>query len=179
MNSDTEALLHRLLQKDEAALAMLFAQYGSKVYSLAYSVVRDAAQAQEVTQDTFLKVWQNPKAWDPARGSFQSWLLTLARYTAIDLLRFEIRRSGRNIELIEGIAAEMEEEAPLLADQQIQAALLQIPEEQRRLIELAFFKGMTHSELAAACGLPLGTVKTRLRLGLQKLRQMLSDQSES
>ncbi len=178
MSDETATLLRRIAEGDEVSLAKLFADYGTKVYSLVHRVLQNDALAQEVTQDTFLKVWQNPQAWDASKGQFSSWLLTTARYTAIDRLRYEMRRSGKNTELHEDIAHDTDDDLlPTFDRNQLQIILNQLPHEQRTIIELAYFKGMKHSELASSLNLPLGTVKTRLRLGLQKLRVLLTDES--
>ncbi|MBK8024917.1 MAG: sigma-70 family RNA polymerase sigma factor [Chloroflexi bacterium] len=178
MTVEVPALLRRMANKDDAALAVLYAEYATPVYSLARRVLGDDALAQEVTQDTFLKVWKNPDAWDSSKGQFASWLLTLTRYTAVDRLRSEVRRTGRNTELHDEIEASgADEPAPDFSAREVQDMLHHLPQEQRVLIELAFYQGMKHSELAEKLNLPLGTVKTRLRLGLQKLRKLMSDAS--
>jgi len=177
MSVPIEQLLHRIARQDEAALALLYAQFSTPVYSLALQILRDPGLAQEVTQDTFMKVWQHPRAWDSAKGQFSSWLLTTARYTAIDRLRREIRRTGRDSALDETAAAEDVDEAPHRDLQQLHVLLSELPSEQRQVVELAYFQGLKHSELAERLAIPLGTVKTRLRLGLQKLKRMLLDKS--
>lgn len=178
MPVEVSALLRRMANQDDTALATLYAEYATPVYSLARRVLGDEALAQEVTQDTFLKVWKNPDAWDPSKGQFVSWLLTLTRYTAVDRLRSEVRRTGRNTELHDEIEEnDGQDSAPDFSVREVREMLLHLPHEQRLLIELAFYQGMKHSELAEKLDLPLGTVKTRLRLGLQKLRKMMTDAS--
>lgn len=178
MTADPTALLRRIAQGDDSALAALYDEYAGRVYGFVLRVVGDAALAQEVTQDVFLKVWQHPHQWDPARGQFSSWLLTVARYTAVDRLRFEALRSGRSVPLMEDIDAPTRDDPDPAELDRLRALLRRLPDEQRQVIELAYFRGLTHSELAAALNLPLGTVKTRLRAGLQKLRALLSEQSK-
>ncbi len=178
MTADPTALLRRIAQGDDSALAALYDEYASRVYSMALRVLGDAALAQEVTQDVFLKVWRSPHQWNPARGQFSSWLLTVTRYTAVDRLRAEALRSGRSVPLIDEIDAPAADESDPADLDRLRALLHRLPDEQRQVIELAYFRGLTHSELAAALNLPLGTVKTRLRAGLQKLRALLSDQSK-
>jgi RNA polymerase sigma-70 factor (ECF subfamily) len=179
MSFEIADVLKRIGKGDETALAVLFAEYGQHVYSMVYRVLQNNALAQEVTQDTFLKIWKNPRAWDASKGQFSSWLLTTARYTAIDRLRYETRRTGKNMPLHDEIMAEVDGDEPLSVDpQRLHAVLGHLPDEQRILIELAYFKGMKHSELANSLNLPLGTVKTRLRLGLQKLRHLLTNESQ-
>jgi RNA polymerase sigma-70 factor (ECF subfamily) len=167
------ATLHKMARGDPAALGDLYDRYGRLVYSLAYRVLGDISQAEEVTQDTFLKVWREPLAWDPAHGRFDGWLLTLARYTAIDRLRMETRRApGGKVALEEDFIADDDGPDGLdsLDMQHLHGLLDALPPAQRQVVELAFFRGLTHYELAETLNLPLGTVKTRLRLALQKLR---------
>jgi RNA polymerase sigma-70 factor (ECF subfamily) len=175
------ALMQRLAAGEEAALGELYDRYGARVYGIALRVLNDGQKAEEVTQDTFLKVWNRPDAWDPARGRLVSWLLTVARYTALDRLRHDTR--GLPPVMIDALETGDNDAAALLPDLDREAAswqdartlrvlLEQMPREQRTLVEAAFFGGLTHSELAEITGLPLGTVKTRLRLGLQKLRRL-------
>lgn len=174
--TDTE-LMSSVRAGDQDALLMLYQRYGNMVYSLAVQVVRDAGLAEEVTQDTFLKVWKQATRWDPAKGKFSSWLLTIARRTAID----RYRQLGRQVPLdptpIEenpssfGRAARVDGQ-DWINGQVLRELMAQLPPEQAQLIELAFYQGMSHSELADRLNLPLGTVKTRLRLGMQKLRAL-------
>lgn len=170
-------LLHRIAERDQNAFLALYERYGNLVYSLALRVVRHQVMAEEVTQDVFLKVWQQPTRWNPALGQFSSWLLTITRNAGIDRLRKERRHWTPVQEQAEPLLEFGEETAigenPYWYDGLILARLLQqLPLEQRQLIELAFYQGYTHSELAENLQLPLGTVKTRLRTGLQKLRAL-------
>ena len=170
---------HQLLicvgQHDQSALAELYRRYGTAVYSIAMRVLDNPGHAEEVTQDTFLKIWNKPDSWDRNMGMFSSWLLTVARYTAIDRLRKETHHKP-TIELDETHAG-LED---LRNDENGFAALMMhLPPEQSLLIEMAFYQGMTHQELADKLNLPLGTVKTRLRLGLQKLRTLWLETQQS
>lgn len=178
ISSETE-LLQQVGQQNETALMALYERYGAMVYSLCLRVLRQPGLAEEVTQDVFLKLWRQPERWDPSLGQFSSWLLTISRNAAIDRLR----REGRQAPAEWGMLEESQEpaastvlfgaeQATWLDGQLLRKLLLRLPPEQRRLIELAFFEGYSHSELAAALHLPLGTVKTRLRTGMQKLRQL-------
>jgi len=172
--SDTH-LLHAIAERDQNAFLALYERYGNLVYSLALRVVRHQVMAEEVTQDVFLKVWQQPMRWNPALGQFSSWLLTITRNAGIDRLRKERRHWMPAYDLADPFGHLGQEasiaESPYWVDGLILTRLLQqLPPEQRQLIELAFYQGYTHSELAEHLQLPLGTVKTRLRTGLQKLR---------
>ncbi len=167
-------LMQRIEAGDDSALALLYERYGRIVYSLTLRVLQNPALAEEATQDTFIKVWRKSTRWDPAKGRLSSWLLTVARYTAIDRLRSEQRQSPdtADIDAVPPIAGEggIPDAAELLDSRQLQRLLGQLPVEQAEVIQLAFFQGLTHSELAERLGLPLGTVKTRVRLGLKKLK---------
>lgn len=170
-------LLQQITERDQHAFLALYERYGNLVYSLALRVVRHQVMAEEVTQDVFLKVWQQPTRWNPALGQFSSWLLTITRNAGIDRLRKERRHWTPTQDQAELLGEFGEETAvgenPYWYDGLILARLLQqLPPEQRQLIELAFYQGYTHSELAENLQLPLGTVKTRLRTGLQKLRTL-------
>jgi RNA polymerase sigma-70 factor (ECF subfamily) len=172
----------RLIRRDQTALSELYQQFGGLVYSIALRVVQNSTLAEEVTQDTFLKVWHQPGSWDPERGKFVSWLLTITRYTAIDRLRKEQRRPLQNaLELDEvrvGKRGLMDDENWL--DGRILRTLMErLPQEQVQVIELAFFGGLSHSEMAEYLNLPLGTVKTRVRLGLQKLKSLWIEMMEN
>lgn len=172
---DDQTLMFAVIQRDQSALMSLYARYGGALYGLALRILGQPAAAEEVTQDIFLKVWNQPARWDPSLGKLSSWLLATTRNAAIDRLRQE-QRHWKPID-IEAVGEEtMGEPAPsddpLWADGQIVRGLVnQLPDQQRLLVELAFFGGYTHSELADLLKLPLGTVKTRLRAALQALRE--------
>lgn len=174
LSSDRE-LMQRVLRREQSALSDLYQQYGSAIYSMALRVLRDSREAEEITQDVFLRVWNAPEKWDETKGRLISWLLTVTRYAAIDRLRAENRRA-LDVELQEEteLAGETSEfNTPEWQNGQIVRRLLtQLPPEQSQVIEMAFFGGLTHRELADRLNLPIGTVKTRVRLGLQKLRQL-------
>lgn len=161
----------RLAARDQDALAALYARYGDAVYSIALRVLREPAAAEEVTQDVFLDVWRHPTRWAPERGRLISWLLALARYSAIDRLRHDTSR--RQPQFVEPPPEERWASPAEPDDAALLGPLIEtLPAEQRDLIDLAFFGGMTHSQIAAATGLPLGTVKSRLRAALTRLREL-------
>lgn len=180
MESLSEAkLLQQVQAGDEDALVMLHVRYASLVYSVAYRILNDRMAAEEVTQDTFMRLWNKALSFDPEKGRFVTWLLTVARRVAIDHFRHQHRREPqRGLLFMDEDPALWEN--TLAADSSIElrrtlkSALEQLQPEQRDLIELAYFYGMTHSDIAAHLHLPLGTVKTRIRLGMQKLRQIWS-----
>ncbi|MBK8135205.1 MAG: sigma-70 family RNA polymerase sigma factor [Chloroflexi bacterium] len=172
-------LLQRIRGGDERALSELYDQYGGLVYSVAYHVLQNSTQAEEATQDTFLKVWKQAHAWDASRGRVTTWLLTITRYTAIDRLRIEQRREPRAQLDVEDIMNVVGENAPMdeagWADERLIRELLQdLPPDQRKVLELAYFLDMSHTEMAEHLNVPLGTVKGRVRAGLIKLRDLWS-----
>lgn len=180
MNEESErdiaGLVARVADGDQRAFADLYDLYADRVYGLARYVTGHNSTAEEVTQETFLKLWRKADRFRASRGSFSTWLLTIAKRTAIDRLRREDRRPD--------VAQTVEVEAewrPALSNpgsggeearwRSLYFALHDIPAEQRQAIALAYYQDMSHSQIAAYLGIPLGTVKTRIRLGMQKLRQ--------
>lgn len=170
-------LVERLQRGSEDALIVLHRRYAGAVYSVAYRVLGEGMAAEEVTQDTFLRLWDRAGSYDPARGALLPWLLTIARRRAIDALR----QMGRHLPT--GGEVFSLDEHPHLEEQisgdhtdhelrrSLMAALHELPAEQRQVIALAYYYGLSHSDIAAHLGEPLGTIKTRLRLGMQKLRE--------
>lgn len=161
--------LKRIAKGDESALVEVYRQYGTFVYSMALRVVNDQPTAEEVTQDVFLSVWHHAKHYDATKGTLTTWLLTITRHRAIDYLR---RRNGRaSLTLLEEnhfIAAE----DPLPAFT-VQSAVADLPPDQQTCIELLYFKGYTQQEVANELKIPVGTVKGRVRLAMEKLRRIL------
>jgi RNA polymerase sigma-70 factor (ECF subfamily) len=177
---DDVDLMQRIVSNDQRALATLYDRYGNIVYGLAYRVLQNPGRAEEVTQDTFMKVWKQADSWDSEKGKLSSWLLTITRYTAIDLIRKENRNVTQvsvPIEILSNIQGNPSTiNDPRWHDGRLLRNLMtELPTEQAELIEMAFFQGYTHSQLAENLELPLGTVKTRLRLGLQKLRTLWTE----
>ena len=173
-------LMRRIVAQDHAALLALYERFGSQVYGLALRVLRDSQLAEEAAQDAFLKVWNKSVQWDPAKGQVGSWLLTIARYAAIDRLRREQRHNAAGATFLDALpdhtpSASIVGDRRWIDGQLLRQLMAELPAEQAQVIELAFFQGMTHSELAEYLGWPLGTVKTRLRSGLQKLRVLWSE----
>src|SRR5262245_5604263 len=181
-----EALVARMAARDQEALAALYDRYRCVIFSLALRILRDRAEAEEALADVFLQAWRQARGFDTQRGSVGAWLVTLCRSRAIDRVRARGRRNAA-IETVtrsaEGLSdaasasagAGPEEAADLLLKRRrIGAALGALSQEQRRAVEMAFYEGLSHSEIAAALGAPLGTVKTRIRDGLHALRQKLS-----
>lgn len=173
------ALLGRIRDGDASALSDLYARFGSPLYSLAYQIVRDAGAAEDIVQEVFMAVWRSAGRFDPAKGSPAGWLFSLARHKAIDLLRRETTARSRSVEAdltLEPAAEDVEHEAWLgIRRDRTLESLSALPDAQREAVELAFFAGLTHVEVAERLGIPLGTAKTRIRSGLLRLRDLLGD----
>ena len=168
-------LLNRINGGDEEALLALHAQYINLVYSVAYRVLNDEMAAEEVAQDTFMRLWEKAAHYDPAKGEFVTWLLTITRRMAIDALRKRQRREppgpgmifiDENPELWENLLSSGSSELR----RSLVGVMRELPPEQQDVISLAYFYGMSHSDIATYRQLPLGTVKTRIRQGMHKLR---------
>jgi RNA polymerase sigma-70 factor (ECF subfamily) len=183
MYADDIDLMRRIADRDQQALWELYQEYGKAVYSLAYRVLNNTVLAEEVTQDTFLKVWHQTTRWDSQKGKLKNWLLTIAQFTAIDRLRKEGRQPTVHPEPIEDTDENLltsRNAAPWQDDSILRTLVEQLPRQQASLIELAFFQGLSHGEIADELHMPLGTVKTRLRAGIQRLRELwLADQTSS
>lgn len=172
-----EALVALAARSDESALAALYDRIGGVAYGLAYRVLRDDALAQDAVQDAFLNVWRTAAGFDPGRAKASSWILTLVHRRAVDIVRREQRRRSEPLEgAPEPQEGSAEQAAWLRLDRErVQAALAQLPDQQREAIELAYYGGFTQSELAARLGEPLGTIKSRMFAGLARLRELLDD----
>jgi RNA polymerase sigma-70 factor (ECF subfamily) len=165
----------RIRSGEQDALAELYDRYSPLVYSVALRVLADTGEAEDVLQDVFLQLWRHPASFDATRGNLGPWLAVIARHRAIDALRK--RRPQTDLEdVVIAIDAELESSADRArASAKVRASLHAMPENQRKMLELAFFEGMTHTEIAAKTGEPLGTVKTRIRAALTALRKALNE----
>jgi RNA polymerase sigma-70 factor (ECF subfamily) len=171
-------LVARLVAGDDSALARIYDQYAPLVFGVAVNLVGDDASARDVCQDVFVSLWQRPERFDPDRAPLRTWLAVLARRRAIDLLRQRGRRQQREQRVAVAAATvappDIEEAAgALLEGEELRRGLADLPPEQREAIELAFLHGLTHREVAARLGIPEGTVKSRVRLGLGRLARIL------
>jgi len=166
-------LISRIRAGEEDALATLHDRYAQVVYSVALRVLGDTTQAEDVLQEIFLQLWRNPETFDSNRGSLGAWLAVIARHRAIDQLRR--RRPETDIEdVVVSVDSNLEQMADRnMTVARVRSAVEQLPPEQRKPLELAFFQGLTHTEIAARTGEPLGTVKTRIRAALLSLRKVL------
>ncbi len=176
--SDAE-LVHRVSLGDTAALEALYNRYARVVYSFAMRIVSDPMLAEEILQEVFVRTWRQADRFQRSRGNFGSWLLSITHNLAIDEIRKRQRRPQKSdsVDVSDALfglvdeATNVEEAAQASALRvRIQTALLTLPDAQREAIELAFFNGMSQREISAHLDIPLGTIKTRMRLGLKKLR---------
>lgn len=161
------------------ALAALYDQSLHLVYPLSLRILRNPSDAEEVTLDVYAEVWKRAPTYDPSRGSVAAWLVTLTRSRAIDRLRARAARSHLEEPVTGHVtidSADDPEEATVIGQRRrlVKTAVETLPPEQRKAIELAFFDGLSHAEVAAQLGAPLGTVKTRIRLGMVKLREVVA-----
>jgi RNA polymerase sigma-70 factor (ECF subfamily) len=171
---DDSALLQRLERNEQRAMEEVFRRYGSAVFSVALRVLRDRGQAEDVMQEVLLQLWRKPSAFDRGRGALGAWLLVVTRNRAIDVLRkrkFTDSVDDVVLPSATNLASEAERNRMM---EKVRAVLDELPADQRKPLELAYFEGMSHTEIAAATGDPLGTVKTRIRLGLIALRKAFS-----
>ena len=168
-------LVQRIVRGDDEALVALYQRPGRAVFSLAYYIIQDRALAEEISQDVFVAVWQKAAQYNVARGRLESWLLQITRNLAIDYLRYERRRNPGALSLDDAEPQASAANGPVgeLQKRELIALLQHLPPEQRQVIDLAYFQGFTHSEIAARLKLPVGTVKSRILLGLHKLKEML------
>jgi len=169
----------QVVQEDQSALAQLYDASSQLVYGLALRILGDAGAAEEVTLDVYLQVWKQANRFDPVRGRVSTWLMTMARSRAIDKLRGKAQELSQ-AETLEAVAETRSEnpdpeQSAAVAQQQaeVRKALSTLSEEQRHAIELAFFNGLSQNEIALKLNEPLGTIKTRIRNGMLKLREIL------
>jgi RNA polymerase sigma-70 factor (ECF subfamily) len=184
-----EQVLAGIAQGDHAALAMLYDRYSSAVFALALRIVADREVAEEVTQEIFLRVWRHAASYDPARGRVATWVLGFTHHLAIDQVRrrrvqaqpMPTTEDGEPLTAqLPDLSVDVEHEVWGAERRQVLARTLhQLPPPQREVIEHAYYRGLTQVEIAARVGIPLGTVKTRLRLGLRKMREVLQNQGLS
>jgi RNA polymerase sigma-70 factor, ECF subfamily len=173
LNVPDAALVERITRRDESALALLYDRYAGVLSSVLNRILRDTQAAEEILQDIFYQLWRTASRFDPARGSLGGWLLVIARNRAISRLRKHNPAGGEELGENQVVAAANLES--IVAKREllgrVRDAVDALPREQRDVLELAYFAGMTHSEIARHTGDPLGTVKTRLRAAVETLKQ--------
>jgi RNA polymerase sigma-70 factor, ECF subfamily len=177
--AEDAALLGKVEQGDQVAMGRLFDRYSGIVYSVALRVLKDTGQAEDVMQEIFIQIWKKPSAFISGRGSLGAWLAVVTRNRAIDSLR---RRrptdSVGDVVLVSSTDLGAEAERNTMMEK-VRGYMHQLPPEQRRAVEMAYFEGMSHSEIAEKTGDPLGTVKTRIRLALISLRRAMQGKTSS
>jgi RNA polymerase sigma-70 factor (ECF subfamily) len=181
---EDEALLKKIADGQSAALGVLYDRYGRLVFSLAVHIVNDEGLAEEISQEVFMQVWNKAASYHAELGKVSTWLTSIARHRAIDSLRRRsVRPEGKSTPLddsddasgpfwVDPLNVESQMELTM-QNNSVRLAIAQLPKEQQRALALAFFQGLSHQEIADVTGEPLGTIKTRIRLAMQKLRQVL------
>ena len=176
-----EELMQLVQQGDPRAFELLYDRHGGAAFSLAYRMVGDRAAAEDIVQEALLSMWRSRVRYEPARGSVRTWVLGIVHHRAIDGLRRNLvhqrrRASAEGIEEIHEAAERTDVEAARREEaRSVRAAMDELPGEQLQVIELAYFGGFTHTQIAEMLEMPVGTVKGRMRLGLEKLRRQLGE----
>ena len=178
---DDVQLIRRIERAQSGALQELYDRYNRLVFSVAFAIVGDRGIAEEITLDVFVQVWKRAGTYQPDRAKVSTWLIAITRNHSIDILRWQKSRPETDslnwdgISLQNGPAAHnLEEHVELsLERDRVRRALSQLPDDQRETLIMAYFRGYTQSQISEALGQPLGTIKTRIRLGMQKLRKLL------
>jgi RNA polymerase sigma-70 factor (ECF subfamily) len=177
-----EELMPLIGRRDAAAFEVFYDRHGGVAYSLAYRIVGERGAAEDVTQEAFISIWRSGARFDPTRGSVRSWTLSVVRNRAIDALRSKAGQAPKltlddDSILEQRQAEELTEEEAMRHEtaSEVRGAIGQLPGEQSKVIELAYFGGFSQSEIARMLGVPLGTVKGRMRLGLEKIRTELAE----
>ena len=182
---DDQEVLALIAERDREALGALYDRYAGAVYSLSMRMLRDPGAAEEVTQDVFFNVWRRASSYRAQRGSVTAWLFSIGHHRTIDELRRRRREQThvqQGVDLTnkpgDGSNDPVDYAALQMVGSQLDKALHALRPEQRQVVVLAYFSGLTHSEIASHLGQPLGTVKTRMRLGLKKLREVLGPRTQ-
>jgi RNA polymerase sigma-70 factor, ECF subfamily len=177
-----EELMPLIGEKDPEAFEVFYDRHGGVAYSLAYRIVGERAGAEDVTQEAFISIWRSGARFDRTRGSVRAWMLSIVRNRAIDALRSRAGKAPKltldDAEILEQRPAEQLTEEEAIRHEtasEVRGAIGHLPGEQSKVIELAYFGGFSQSEIARMLGLPLGTVKGRMRLGLEKIRGELAE----
>lgn len=178
-----QQLIQRIASEDQSALGELYDRYANLIFTVAFNTIGDKLNAEEVTQDVFLRVWNKAESYNPEHAKVSTWLCSIARYRAIDLLRnLKVRPEGHSVDPKESSPAFLVDPSTPEATTQIaqenekvRKAVSSLPLDQQQVLIWAYFRGYTHQEIAEQLDIPLGTAKTRIRLALHKLRGMLAE----
>jgi RNA polymerase sigma-70 factor (ECF subfamily) len=180
-NADDVALIRRMVEADETALGALYDRWARSLYSLVLHLLKDPDEAEDIVEETFWQAWRKSGSYEPSKGAVSTWLLTIGRRKALDRLRSKKRHREDPVgsdHTFADIASPSPDPSQNLEGSElrehVRSALRELPAEQREVIELGYFSGLSQTEIADATGQPLGTVKTRMRLAMQKLREPLS-----
>jgi RNA polymerase sigma-70 factor (ECF subfamily) len=174
VGGDEEALLRRVARRDERAFRAIYDRYARSVYSLALGLLRDATRAEEVTQEVFLAIWRGAAGFDAGRGRARTWILSLAHHRTVDAIRRRRVRDAEPLDPAVPAPSDAADEAIRGVEvARVRDALARLSPVQREAIGLAYYGGYTQDEIARRLGVPLGTVKTRMRDGLLRLRELL------
>jgi RNA polymerase sigma factor (sigma-70 family) len=176
-------LVRRIEGGDEEAFRSLFASYAPFAMALAVRVVRQTQLAEEIVQEAFLTLWRNPGVFDERRGSVKAWLMTMVHHRAVDVVRREEAQRRRSDEMVVGIREETEDPTDAVVEavaapaerDAVRRALRSLPDDQREVLELMYFGGLSQSQVAEKTGAPLGTVKSRALLGMRRMRLMVEE----
>jgi RNA polymerase sigma-70 factor, ECF subfamily len=174
-----EQILEAVGRGDDDALGVLYDRFGRVAFGLAYRILRDQSLAEDAVQEAFLAVWRSADAYKRERAKPSTWILTVVHRRAVDLVRREERRRGEPLEAAPEPTSQPADEDASLRDRRVavQAALSELPGDQRQALELAYYGGLTQSQLAERLGVPLGTIKSRMFAGLGRLRELLTAES--
>lgn len=173
-NFDDKTLIDKISEREDAALVVLYQRHAKSVFNVAYYVLQNRTLAEEVTQDVFFLVWQHPRKWDAGKGNLGSWLMSVTRFMAIDRLRHEKSRRQDGTQSLEELADHIASKGALNTPEDsvlLRTLLKRLPKDQREVLMLSYFRGLTQIEIAQRLNVPEGTIKSRLRLSLEKLRE--------
>jgi RNA polymerase sigma-70 factor (ECF subfamily) len=180
--AEIPALMQRIAQRDDKALAELYGRFSKAIYNVIFGIVKRKEDAEEILCEIFFQVWEKAPTYDIAKGSVYTWLLTMARNRSIDRLRSKGFKNGKAESAMEpddmaGLDHNSQLDNVVLAERagMVKAALGKISQDQRRVLETAYFEGQTQTEIAATLGVPLGTVKSRVRDGMKAMQALLKD----
>ena len=171
-----EEILAAIARGDHSALGALYDRFGRVAYGLAFRILKDQALAEDAVQEAFLAVWRSAESYKSERAKPSTWVLTVVHRRAVDLVRREQRRRGEPLETAPEPASDPVDAESLIHDERrtaVQSALRELPEDQRRALELAYYGGLTQSQLATRLGVPIGTIKSRMFAGLGRMRELL------